>query len=267
MKRQVLTLSGMTTAGKSTFADKLKETGCFEEVTSFTTRPPRPGEINGEHYNFISKEEAISIINKGEAVDYTNINGNYYGNDKSAYDAVFDKGKVPIVVCDPQGPINIHENKDVIDADVFAVFIDAEPDTLASRMFDRMSIEQEYINQLMDHDEDAGIAYQDKYVQEYTKRLMNMSNFNEEDTKSIMQMIDGYTEKKENNARVNAIEFMKIGISSEDSKEFKWKTAFDYSKVVDAEYLEANNDKAIKEFQKELCDIGPKKEKGYSMSM
>lgn len=266
-KRQVLTLSGMTTAGKSTFADRLKETDCFEEVVSFTTRPQRPGEIDGQHYHFITKEEAVSIIDKGEAVDYTKVNGNYYGNDKSAYDDVFEKGKVPVVVCDPQGPININKNKDVIDADVYAVFIDADPETLATRMFDRMVAEQEHINHLFDVDEDSGITYKEKYINEYGKRLGNMSDLDNEDISVIINMVENYVDKKENNEKVNALQIMKLGMASDESKEAQWRTDFDYAKVVKAEDLENNLSASVNDFKESLCDSTKKKNKHYSMSM
>ena len=46
MKNKILTLSGKSGAGKTTLSDALVETGKYEETVSFTTRSPRPGEID-----------------------------------------------------------------------------------------------------------------------------------------------------------------------------------------------------------------------------
>lgn len=266
-KRKVMTLSGMTTSGKSTFASKLEETGCFEEVTSFTTRAIRPGEIDGVHYNFITHEEAEAIIEEGKAVDSTFINGNYYGNSKDSFDEIFNKGKVPMIVCDPVGPKNLEKNKEIIDAEVYAVFIDAEPETLAGRMLDRMISEQSYIKELTDASLEEGLEYQEKYKKEYSNRLSNMSDFDRDTIEDIFVYVDNYLDDQTATGRTNIIEMLKSGFSAETSKEFQWKTDFDYAKVMDAEFIEANEEKAIKELNEALCPEKKTPKKAYGMSL
>ena len=50
---------------------------------SCTTREPRDGEVDGEDYHFKTKEEFLSMIEKGEFAEWENVHENYYGTLKS----------------------------------------------------------------------------------------------------------------------------------------------------------------------------------------
>lgn len=64
--------SGKTTIGEAVF-------GREKELTSFTTRPKRNGEIDGVDYYFISKEKISDMIKNSGLAEYTQYAGNYYG--------------------------------------------------------------------------------------------------------------------------------------------------------------------------------------------
>jgi guanylate kinase len=71
-------LCGPTASGKTFLRDKLEQRGFHFDV-SYTSREPREGEINGVHYNFISKNEFEEKIKDNEFYEYVKYNENYYG--------------------------------------------------------------------------------------------------------------------------------------------------------------------------------------------
>ena len=86
MKRnQILfSLCGPGGAGKSTLCRRLLETVDGVQLSiSTTTRHPRPGEVEGVHYNFVSPEEFESRLAKDLFLEYARFNGSYYGTEKS----------------------------------------------------------------------------------------------------------------------------------------------------------------------------------------
>lgn len=76
-------ISAPSGAGKSSLITALlrKDNGRQMKVSvSHTTRLPRPGEVDGVHYHFVSKEEFESLIEQGQFLEYAKVfGGNYYG--------------------------------------------------------------------------------------------------------------------------------------------------------------------------------------------
>ncbi len=83
-------IAGPSGVGKGTIIAKLIE--CFPQHFGFsvshTTRPPRTGEENGIHYNFVSKGEFEEAIVRGEFVEHAKVHLNYYGTSFHAIDKV-----------------------------------------------------------------------------------------------------------------------------------------------------------------------------------
>lgn len=46
---------------------------------SDTTRSPRPGEVHGKHYYFVSKDEFVQLLGEGAFIEHAEFSGNYYG--------------------------------------------------------------------------------------------------------------------------------------------------------------------------------------------
>ena len=67
------------------------KTGVRLSISS-TTRPPRPGEIDGEHYNFISREEFEGMISRHEMLEHAEYAGNYYGTPKKWVEDTLNAG-------------------------------------------------------------------------------------------------------------------------------------------------------------------------------
>jgi guanylate kinase len=71
-------ICGPTCSGKTILRERLEQKG-FSFDVSYTTRGKRPNEIDGIHYNFISKEEFQSSINNNVFYEWVKYDDNYYG--------------------------------------------------------------------------------------------------------------------------------------------------------------------------------------------
>ena len=71
-------ICGPSTSGKTFFRSKLESKG-FKFDVSYTSREPRPNEIDNVHYKFLTKEQFENKIKRDELYEYVNYNGNYYG--------------------------------------------------------------------------------------------------------------------------------------------------------------------------------------------
>ena len=74
---------------------------------STTTRSPRPGEVDGEHYNFVSREEFEGMIARHEMLEYAEYAGNYYGTPKKWVEDTLDCGLHVILEIELIGALKI----------------------------------------------------------------------------------------------------------------------------------------------------------------
>jgi guanylate kinase len=70
---------------------------------SYTTRPPRPAETNGVDYIFISRKDFEERLARGEFLEYAEVFGNYYGTNRSSFEAAVEGGKDLVLDIDVQG--------------------------------------------------------------------------------------------------------------------------------------------------------------------
>ncbi|MHB9097876.1 MAG: guanylate kinase [Syntrophales bacterium] len=77
---------------------------------SSTTRPPRPGEVEGKDYLFISKEEFRARIARGEFIEWVENYGELYGTAKKTMDAFLAQGRDLILDIEPRGAKAIREH-------------------------------------------------------------------------------------------------------------------------------------------------------------
>jgi len=102
-------LSAPSGAGKSSLISALLKQGQDESSrlmqvsVSHTTRDPRPGENNGEHYHFVSIENFKKQIKKNAFYEYAEVFGNYYGTSEAAIDAQLAQGIDVFLDIDWQG--------------------------------------------------------------------------------------------------------------------------------------------------------------------
>jgi guanylate kinase len=108
---ELIIVSGTTCAGKDTVVKKLLERNSnIIKSTSYTSRPIRPGEIDGENYYFTTKEGFEEKIKNDDFLEYAKVQyGQYYGTPKKEVIELLNKGKDIILVIDVQGAKIIKE--------------------------------------------------------------------------------------------------------------------------------------------------------------
>lgn len=101
---KIIVIVAPSGSGKSTLIKRLKsEVSEIVESVSYTTRKARPGEENGVHYNFISKEEFLSMKEQDEFLEWAEVHGNFYGTGKSFVESRLKEGDNILFDLDVQG--------------------------------------------------------------------------------------------------------------------------------------------------------------------
>ncbi len=107
----LIVISAPSGTGKTTLTRMLlKEFPNIEFSISFTTRKPRPGEVNGKDYWFISREEFLKRIEEGDFLEWAEVYGNLYGTSKSQVLKALNEGKDVLLDIDTQGALQVKEN-------------------------------------------------------------------------------------------------------------------------------------------------------------
>lgn len=145
-KGLLFVISGPAGTGKGTVIKHLLETGEFFYSVSATTRAPRPGEVNGVNYHFITKEEFEQKIAAGEMLEYAEYVGNYYGTPKSAVEEALDAGKNVILEIETRGALQIREK---MPEAVLILILAPDINTLEARLVGRGTESKEIIAKRM----------------------------------------------------------------------------------------------------------------------
>ncbi|WP_185957700.1 guanylate kinase [Tepidiphilus olei] len=91
-------------AGKTTLVHAVleREPGLALSI-SYTTRPPRPGEIDGRDYRFIDREEFLRLRDRGELLEWAEVHGNYYGTSRTWIEDQLQQDRDVLLEIDWQG--------------------------------------------------------------------------------------------------------------------------------------------------------------------
>ena len=103
----MLLISGPSGCGKSTICERLLEDPRVVYSVSATTRRPRPNEVDGEDYHFLSKAEFRRRIEVGEFIEHAEVHGNMYGTQRQPMEQAIADGKVYLVEIDVQGALQL----------------------------------------------------------------------------------------------------------------------------------------------------------------
>ena len=107
-KGALLIISAPSGAGKTTICRKLlARRKDLKYSTSCTTREPRPGEKNGKHYFFLTREEFKRKIQRNELLEWAMVHDEYYGTPRAFVDDQIKHGLNVIMAIDVQGAMSI----------------------------------------------------------------------------------------------------------------------------------------------------------------
>ncbi|SDU88756.1 guanylate kinase [Microlunatus sagamiharensis] len=105
MTSRLTVLSGPTAVGKGTVTTALAAThpDVFVSVSA-TTRPPRPGEVDGQHYLFVSEAEFDELVSSGLLLEWAVVHGVHrYGTPRAPVVAATESGRPALLEIDLQG--------------------------------------------------------------------------------------------------------------------------------------------------------------------
>ncbi len=109
-----LIISGPSGVGKTTLVRRLlKEFPELVQSISVTTRPSREGEVDGDHYVFVSRDEFIRRQAQGDFLEHAELFGNLYGTSRTWVEEKLQAGKHVVLVIDTQGASSIRAQADV----------------------------------------------------------------------------------------------------------------------------------------------------------
>ena len=117
----LLILSSPSGAGKSTLTRRLMAWDPMIRFSvSATTRPPRPGEVDGRDYHFLSRAEFQALVASGGMLEHAEVFGNLYGSPRAPVEAAMAEGRDTVFDIDWQGGQQVRQ---AMRGDVVSVFI------------------------------------------------------------------------------------------------------------------------------------------------
>ena len=147
---QIIVVVGPSGSGKTTLVREFF--GTPNTLTSFTTRDPRPGEIPGKDYYFVSHEEVDAIRDAGDLLEYVEYNGNRYGYTKSE---VLGKLKAEGTVTCVATIEGYQHFKNVLGDRVTAIYLDIDKETVVSHLASRDDSEEKRAERLALYEKEA----------------------------------------------------------------------------------------------------------------
>jgi guanylate kinase len=136
-------ISAPSGAGKTTLCQELSNiVPGLKHSISYTTRPPRKGEINNVHYSFISQSRFKRMIDRGEFAEWAMVHGNLYGTSIKRLEKINREGYDIILDIDTHGAMQMRRRyKDA----VYIFILPPSMKVLEERLRSRMSESQDEI--------------------------------------------------------------------------------------------------------------------------
>jgi guanylate kinase len=106
----LVVISGPSGVGKDTLIERLRERDpSLRYSVSCTTRKPRPGEVEGVNYFFVSRERFQELIKQGFLLEYATYNGHYYGTPAAAVEEARAAGHDILLKIEVQGAAQVRK--------------------------------------------------------------------------------------------------------------------------------------------------------------
>lgn len=158
-KGSLVVLSGFSGVGKGTVSKELVRVYGYHLSISATTRNPRPGEVDGREYFFLSEEEFLQSVEKNGFIEYAQYVNNYYGTPRSFVEEKLAAGESVILEIEVQGALAIKKQY----PDAILIFITAPSAAdLKDRLIGRGSETMDVIEARLKRAYEEG-AYMDQY--------------------------------------------------------------------------------------------------------
>ena len=111
-KGKTFILCGPSGVGKGTVVARLlaQDPTLYFSVSA-TTRPPRPGEVNGVHYHFLTREQFQEWIAADEFLEHAQFVGNCYGTPRKYVDDAMERGRDVLLDIEIQGAEQVHRKR------------------------------------------------------------------------------------------------------------------------------------------------------------
>ena len=108
MSGNLFIVSAPSGAGKTSLVNALLASSRPVDVSvSYTTRPPRPGEVNGKNYHFVSRETFLAMARNGDFLESAEVYGNLYGTSQSWIEMKTASGRDILLEIDWQGAAQV----------------------------------------------------------------------------------------------------------------------------------------------------------------
>ena len=176
----IFIISAPSGCGKTSLVRELCQTYSFlEQTVSYTTRTIRSGEVDGQDYHFISKDEFIENKKNNKFIESQNVYDNFYGTTYESINEILVSGKDAILEIDYKGMLLI---KSKIPSSQSIYILPPSVEELEKRLYDRGLDSDEVIEKRVSQAKDEL-----KYVKFADYTVMN-DNFAEA-TKSLKAII------------------------------------------------------------------------------
>ncbi|TMC64945.1 MAG: guanylate kinase [Chloroflexota bacterium] len=108
----LIVISGPSGVGKDTVLRRLFELAPHLKYSvSYTTRAPRPGEVDGHSYTFVTQPEFLRLIEQKEFLEWARVYDEYYGTSRRRVEEVLDRGEDIILKIDVHGATFVRKRK------------------------------------------------------------------------------------------------------------------------------------------------------------
>ncbi len=139
MSGKLFVISGPSGSGKTTLVTQvLSNVENLRFSISYTTRSMRAGEVQGEHYKFVSREKFRDMIERDFFAEWAEVHGNFYGTPRADIERWIETGVNVILDIDVQGARRL---RGVFDDAVFIFVVPPSLEILEQRLRDRKSEE------------------------------------------------------------------------------------------------------------------------------